>query len=139
MNAEDARGLLKKAIDPGLAVGLGLSAGAAGLLTKKLLTKKTPLQKLLDAVKKHGRAAVEVLAHPYKPEEVPGHTLDILRQHLASPEVKVSSSHEENRKRLHKIVRPLAAKIPYKTKGAKGWDVMVDAMLGDDPGTAASK
>jgi hypothetical protein len=41
---------------------------------------------------------------------------------------------QRDRKRLHKLVRPMG-KV-YKTKGAKGWDVMVDAMLSDTHSSA---
>lgn len=41
------------------------------------------------------------------------------------------------RTQLHQLVRPMARKIPYKTKGAKGWDVMADAILGDTQTTGA--
>lgn len=40
-----------------------------------------------------------------------------------------SKSIEKGRSQLHGLVRPMGGL--YKTKGAKGWDVMVDAMLGD--------
>lgn len=40
-----------------------------------------------------------------------------------------SKSIERGRSQLHSLVRPMGGL--YKTKGAKGWDVMVDAMLGD--------
>jgi GNAT superfamily N-acetyltransferase len=36
---------------------------------------------------------------------------------------------QAGRKALHKMVRPFGG--VYKTKGAKGWDVMVDAMMSD--------
>jgi hypothetical protein len=38
---------------------------------------------------------------------------------------------QRDREQLHKMVGPMARRIPYKTKGAKGWDVMVDAMMSD--------
>jgi hypothetical protein len=46
---------------------------------------------------------------------------------------------KKDRKQLHKLVKPIMRRIPYKTKGAKGWDVAVDALLSDSQSTGASK
>jgi len=55
--------------------------------------------------------------------------LEMLKQAIAR------RKSDDDRKKLHKMVRPFG-KV-YKTRKAKGWDVMVDAMLGDTSSTGS--
>lgn len=97
MTNDDARELLKQAIDPVTLAAIGVSAGVAGLATKKII------ERLLKKKGSHDSKEVQRARHM-----------------------------------LHKMVRPVARKLPYKTKGAKGWDVMVDAVLSDSQSTGAT-
>lgn len=99
MNAPEARVHLKEAIDPILMAAMGLSAGAAGLVTRKLLKKLLTKR-----------------AFQQSDDDIPTRRAT---------------------KTLHHMVRPIAKGLPYKTKGAHGWDVMVDAVMGDSQSTAA--
>ena len=110
MTNDEARAMLKEAIDPLFLGGLAIASLSGSLIGKRIgeALRRRSLKKGL---------------------------LARLLKDSSDRKAKIQS----HRKQLHKLVRPMARKIPYKTKGAKGWDVMVDAMLTDSQSTGASK
>lgn len=139
MTADEARQHLKNAIDPGTAIAIGLGARAAmvgTVLGVQLAARKRRMaMQAIEAAAQRRRRAIALGIGAL----AAGVGAGAAGARLMKKDKTASDEHEQNRRTLHKIVRPLAKAVPYKTKGAKGWDVMVDAMLGDDPGTAASK
>lgn len=109
MNVNEARDMLKKAVDPLLLAGIAAASLSGSLIGKKIglsLRKKSLRERIVGFLK-------------------------------GASDRKAKT--QKDRKQLHKLVKPVMRRIPYKTKGAKGWDVAVDAILGDTQSTGASK
>lgn len=107
----------KEAIEPVTLLGIGL-ASLSGALAGSRMMKQHHKQRIFDALSK-GKLTPEMAQLAMK------HGLHVK-----------AASEQERRKKLHHMVRPMA-KL-YKTKGAKGWDVLADATLGSDSATGAS-
>lgn len=130
MMEKDARDLLKKALDPatGMAISLGVRGVLAGTIAHKLYRNR------------QFRQIVEQQAR--RRRVLTGIGLGVAAAGAAGAGVYAAVKHdksassdkekiEHGRHQLRRMVRPIAKGLPYKTKGAQGWDVMVDAVLGD--------
>jgi NAD(P)H-hydrate repair Nnr-like enzyme with NAD(P)H-hydrate epimerase domain len=145
----------KDAIDP-LTLGVGLAAtvastaiglkevGARKALMAALQKEQAQKKKLIAALVGIGGAGAGAgYVAAKKPAEKTEQTTVlqpiVMEQAKAAREMLkdavVRRKSEGDRKKLHTMVRPFG-KV-YKTKKAKGWDVMVDAMLGDTSSTGA--
>jgi hypothetical protein len=141
-----AHELLKKAIDP-VAAGLGaVSAGTSVVFgvremfarkaLQESLRREAKLQRLILAAlgaSAIGGAAGGYLAGRHAERKKKELALVLPWSSVKSGSDERTKSIEAARERLKGLVAPM--KPIYKTKSARGWDVMVESMLGDTSAT----
>lgn len=121
---------LKRKILGGVGAGLASAAvlgGVAGYIAAKKQPSKIERTTVVQPIV---MSEPEVAASSATPAKV---AHELLKWAASRRSAKI----ESDRRKLRESVRPFGG--VYKTKGAKGWDVMVDAMLGDTSSTGAGK